>query len=51
MTGRHRPGRNLRVVGWGPFRMPGESKRLMKSEEEARRLLKMVKEVRNEDNE
>lgn len=29
----------LRIVGWGPFRLPGERRRLRKAEEYAREMM------------
>lgn len=41
---------NLKVVGWGPFRLFGERKRLKQAEEQAQQFMAMLEEIesRNE---
>lgn len=43
----------IKVVGWGPFPLPGEKKRLKRATQQARRMLDLVDEAeqRSEDTE
>jgi hypothetical protein len=40
-----RNGPRLRVVGWGPLRLPWENRRQQKSYQEARELLRLLRTV------
>lgn len=39
----------LRIVGWGPFRLPGERKRMERAEKRADEMMQALKELRERD--
>lgn len=43
------PYSGVRVVGWGPFRLPGEKRRMRKAQEHADEMLRALAHLRGPD--
>jgi hypothetical protein len=39
----------LRIVGWGPFPLPGEKRRMQRAEEKADAIVKAIRDLREHD--